>query len=490
MATLESGDSSGVKQYVDLANHAGRNAPYDPDGYVLTPVSFGDIGASRSVYPFVGGGRDFRTVVANRARLDGSQPVSNDAPLFWDPLEGAALNTNLWTSTVTTWTVASVTNGVLLMNPGSSTTTTTGQLLSSIPRIPRYPGVPIVFRCRAKPGAHSTGSVHELGFGLPGSATGAMAGDGPFWRKTSAGQWQAVVIFNGTEVTDNDPIDDATFTASVATTNYAEFVIVLYDDRAEFFIETSAGAQVAYRKILWSQATNNPGFASEHLYVCLRSYNASAPSTAVSLAVADVKVDQLDMPSGKSWVELSVMNGYGAESSPTAFTQTANYSNNAAPTTRTVTNTTALEATLGGHVSWNNAGTAFAADDTKDWILFGFQAPAPFGLLIKNIRIDTVNLGATNGASYYTVEYAISTNLSAVSLATAAPNGPRFRALGFMSIVNGAVAGQQFQNPITVPCNIYIEPGKYFHLVGRVISGAATASQVIRTTCFIDGVWV
>lgn len=491
MSTIQSGVDTTVAT-VDPTSKALHTTLYDTSGNVVTPSDWATYTPGTSPMAVMGG-VDYKSTHAGRFRMDGSQSVSNDSLLFFDPLEGAALNTNLWTSTLTSWTVASVTNGVLLMNPASTLTATTGQLLSSIIRIPRYPRVPLVSVTRAKPGAHYAGSVHEIGFGLPSSATATTAADGAFWRKDTAGQWLPVLSINGIEIL-GTAISDTTFTSTITAGEYAEFKVILHDDRAEFAIESMGGVLVsgAHQYINWNTSgSGNTNFTTAHLYSMLRSYNSSAVATAVQLAVAGHAVYLLDLTTGRPWPMTLSAAGYHMQSSPTVFTQTTNYTNNAAPTTRTVTNTTALEATLGGHVSWNNAGTAFGVDDTKDWVLFGFAATAPYAFYCTGIRVDTINLGAANGASIYAIEYAIAANSNAVSLATASPNGPRFMPIGFQTIAASAAVGTQFNNPIqmTFGTPIVIQPGKFIHLVGRVLSGAATASQVIRTVCYLDGFW-
>lgn len=81
-------------------------------------------------------------------------------------------------------------------------------------------------------------------------------------------------------------------------------------------------------------------------------------------------------------------------------------------------------------------------------------------------------------------------NSNAVSLATGSPNAPRFIPLGFQSLAGSAAIGASFDKdtnwtPSTPVC---IQPGRYIHVVARVIgASAATLNQVIRTIATLDG---
>jgi hypothetical protein len=223
------------------------------------------------------------------------------------------------------------------------------------------------------------------------------------------------------------------------------------------------------------------------LPIFVRTYNNTAPATPPSLRISTSAVYELDVTDTEPYANKMVSLGKHLWNNPfTAFNQLANYTNNTAPTTRTPSNTAAGETTLGGLISWNNAGTSFAANDALDLILFGYQNITPYQMCITDLSIDTVNLGAANGATEYTIQYFIAVNGGAISLATATYTR---QTLGFVNLTAAAAIGKNFSSRISenYQSPIIVEAGRFFVIGARVISGTATAAQIIRTMAALKG---
>lgn len=477
----------GTQSEVDATSRAHRVTLYDAAGNVITKADRATATpGTTQVLPV--GGFDYKVNRASRVRSDGSLAVGDDALIMFDPIEGAALNTNIWISTLTTWTVAAVANGVITFNPGNSVAGTTGNVLQSHKYIPRFQRQPIVSRTRARPGTHSNNNLHEIGFGSPASATAATAGDAAFWRKDATGQWLPVLSLNGAEML-GATISNATFIAAVPVTEYCTFETIIYDDRAEFIITTLAGAVVSHQTLdLNASGVGNSDFARDHLQSMIRSYNSAGTGAAVNLLVSAHAVYLLDVGSNKPWAHQLAGAGFNAITHPTTFGQTANWGNNAAPSTRTPSNTAAGEATLGGICSWSNGANSFGVSDTLDLVIFGFQVPTGLTLYITRLDLVSVNLGAAVGATAYTLQWVCAPNLSSVSMASAAPYGPKVISLGMQSLAAAAPVGavsNVCQNTFQTP--IVVQSGRFVDIVARVISGTATASEVIRTMATVEG---
>jgi len=261
---------------------------------------------------------------------------------------------------------------------------------------------------------------------------------------------------------------------------------VLHNNRANFTIYTTLGAVVTTQTL--DVPDNSTSFQQTHLQAFVRQYNTAGTSTAVQCLVDDVSVWSIDHTPNKSWGE--VMSGMGLNStqSPTAYTQTANYTNALAPTVRTLAAATPAEATLGGLVVANSiAGSA-----TVDYALFGFQVPSPYTFYFTGIRIPApLNQVAAVATTATIFSYFMAFNSSAASLATAAPYAPRFVGLG--GIHTGAVAltaNAQFSGNDIIwqpKTPIAVMPGRFLHIGVRELVGTATATETYLWNIAVDG---
>lgn len=477
MATIESGASADLLT-VDATSKAARVSLYDAAGGILVPAN--RAATSDSTAGILLAGRDYKIARALRASPDGTLRTSDDALFLYDSVEGSAVDTNKWIQTTTTQTITQAT-GAITFNAGSSAATTTGAMHTSHRHFPFVNRNALAWRSKIRFTAHFANNQLQFGFGAPGSVTAIAVTNGAFWRKDSSGQLVPVVAIGGTE-TLGTTISDATFRASVAVTDYAVFSVFLEETRATFQIITQAGVLVAAQVVEFSAASTS--FSATHLQVFHHCVNTGATGTAVQMLVSGTAVFACDGLSQRPWANTLTAMGYSVLTSPTAYTQLANYANSAAPASATLSNTAAGYTTLGGQFQW-----AAVAGAETDYALFGFQVPSPYTFYFTGIRISTWNMGAAAAATPTLLQWGLGFNSSAVSLATAAPYPPMRQAVGAQQLAASAAIGAAFApDLIWQPAQpIPVQPGRFLHIILKSVVSAATASEIIRGTAAVSG---
>ncbi len=398
----------------------------------------------------------------------------------------ANLNTNKWTSTATTMGIAATQASGLQFNSGGSVAATVGIMLTSNKFFERPARSSLIFRAQVKFGPQVNGSVAELGFGAPATATQVNVTNGVFWRRDSTGQFVPIFAMANNEI-QGTTVQTNTFQGIVPITEYCIVEVELTDTTAFFRLITLDGKLISDQSV--EVAKTQPDFPVTRIQAYMRLYNQTATlaSPAPTIYVINASVSQTQQTSNKPWAEVRAGDFNSLLSSPlTAFAQIEQYANNAAPTTGTPTNTTAaVGATFGGQAAWNNAGTSFGASDTLDLVIFNAVNTAPFGMQIKGIKIDTVSLGAVSNAAVYTIQYFYFVS-STVSLASTV----RRKVLGFQTLPGASAIGTVFSPPIDVRFEngIYVMPGRFFGIGARVIGASVgVLNQVIRTMASYDG---
>jgi hypothetical protein len=128
---------------------------------------------------------------------------------------------------------------------------------------------------------------------------------------------------------------------------------------------------------------------------------------------------------------------------------------------------------------------AAVAGAATDYALFGYQVPSPSNLVVTGVEIETWNTGAAVTTTPHLLVWGIAAGSTAVSLATATVNR---RGLGSQSFAVAAAIGanaqrieKQFRTGIHVPAN------RFLHIILRMPTASATASQVIQGMVNIEG---
>jgi hypothetical protein len=397
--------------------------------------------------------------------------------MFYDQVDGAALNSNLWVTSATTMTIAQA-GGLITLNNSSITTVSTNASISSVKQVPLYGNIPTIVHFGAIPNnAGQANAVMEMGFGFVSAGTAPT--DGVFFRWTAAGEFVGVVNYGGVETT------TAAMTAPVA--NEMHNFTILIDSGVVAFI---CGEQL---QVLPFPASQPFPVSGARQPVFARVYNtASLPGVAPRLQVGRVMVLQGVIDMERPWATTLASMGRGAYQSPvTTFAQLANHTNSAAPANATLSNTAAGYTTLGGKFAF-----AAVAGAVTDYALFGFQVPVGYQLVVTGVSVSTAVTGAAIATTPTLMEWAIGLNASAVSLATADGTNtwaPRRIPLGMQGFPLTAPTGpvgpgdvvpdlvRDFTSPLVV------DSGRFFHVILTVPVGTATASQVFRGAVHVNG---
>lgn len=468
---------------VSLNDRAG-NAIVMPDFTTLT-------NAQMQGMPITG--IDWRASRNIRALSDGA--LSTGQTIIWsDPIDGAAVNSNKWSNVAVTHTITQ-TSGVTLYNAVASAAITTGAAQISIQKFSIPQRGRLVWRRRYSLDAHQSGHVFESGFGAPVSATtAAVAGDGAFMRKDAAGSWRGVVLVGGVEfVSTAAAIADAAFVAAIgAASKYFTVEVELANDEVVFRILSYTGTVVLNDEVraMGDGASTFSGWQSSKLSVFDREYNSTALGAAVQLRAGACSVSAIDQGLSVSPGMLAMLQGNAGYQLPiSSFGLTANYTKDTAPVLRTLVGTAAGETLLGGKIL-----VAAAVGAETDLIMFGFQNSTNYTLLIERVVIGPpIVQGAAVATAQTTIEYALGFNNTAVSLATA---GTRYVALpgehtaAIAAAVGAVFSGGNIEFAASSDGAYPVYPGRFFHIIQRQTSGAATASCAYRYNVLVIGRWI
>lgn len=446
----------------------GKSIPTDVGAIVPHGEAYeGDSNTTRALRP-IDVSRDFRL----RAGLDAS--VFFDAPGL---VNSGGTNLSKYIRQASAFAVSS-TNGYLNLNSGA-VTTANGYMLNATyaeftpPTSGTY-YVDAAFRLSAKP---STGQIVRCGLlRQPASAT-ANADEGLYLELAAGGGWQFVHNYAGSSTAQSlagswQPTANRTHQLLISAVQH-EFM--LYID--EVLLATVPRPQDV-------AGVFSRGSCPLAAYL---SNGSSSVASATVLSIGQWSITDGDLNNQRTAGERAVISGdHGLSANGALGAQLANIANSAAPASATLSNTTAGYATPGGNFQW-----AAVAGAATDYALFAYLNPAASStqrgqtMMVNGITVDLENSGAANSATVpTTVRFYVGVGSTAVSLATAdAANAraPRRVYVGAISIPVNAVVGQlgdrtidvQFSHPYPV------EPGTYLHIIARITSGAATASQVI-----------
>src|SRR5882762_4565036 len=425
---------------------------------------------------------------------DSRLKISMEQVLFYSRPEGAAIDARFWNSFTSTFTVTSA-NGQYTMNAGSSLTASAYAILQSTRNLLLLTEYPIYFQVRFR-AIPQPNSVIEIGLG--NVATTAAPTDGVFIRWNSAGQLQAVMNNNGTETIAN--------LGSITSADYYNLEVRQQENLMSYHLESSDGATVIADGTLAVPVTAGSPTATVHLPFVARVYNtATPPVVAPQLFINAVNVQQTDLDMGRPWHNQMGSSGRLLHSSPvTPYAQTSNHANSTVPATATLSNTAASYTTLGGKFLIVNPTAA-----ETDFVLFGYQVPSGYQLMISDIQITT-NLSATGGTvgtAYSAVlEWALGVSSSAVSLATAdsftaATTGftwaPRRYTLGNQGMAfrdaTLVLTGYPLLPALTfsLATALVVDSGRFVQIILRIpVSawvGGAAPTATLRGCVFING---
>lgn len=466
------GNTSGRVAEVDENSSLLVNAPLDESKSGILAIAAeshnGDTGAARLV-------RSAEISPDYRLR------VGLDSPLWNDVFSHTVLNTSKYAGVTSTATIA-LAGGKMTLNAGNSVASGAVARVQTFRTFPLYLSYALYADFEVSITQPPVlNNVIEVGMGY--AATTAKPTDGVFFRVDASGQLTGVINNNGaeTQVVLN-------FAPKANTAFHA--LIVEHNDRTEFWID-----DILYGTIVTPVAIGSPCL-SMSLPLLVRTYNAAATGTAQQLNILSCSVSLADMNNTRLWATQMAGMGQSCVNAPdgSAAGFTANYVNSTVPVSATLSNTAAGYTTLGGQFQF-----AAVAGAETDYALFAYQVPVGAAavpaknLIIRGVRIDTINTGAAVATSATVLQWALGAGSTNVSLATtdSATTGaraPRRLALGIQSFPIAAAIGAVAEAvDVNLDAPIMVEPGTFVHIMLKMPLGTATASQIIRGTVRVNG---
>ncbi len=410
------------------------------------------------------------------------QRVGIDTLLFNDQFNGTALNSSIWSSTLTTFTAA-VTGGFLVLNSGNVTTANAVARVSSYRGFPAYGSYPLQLEVEAiyASSAVQANTTTEIGFGFASGVTAPT--DGAFFRYNSSGEFRCVISYNSSE-------SQSAVIAAPSINERHHYVVVIGNDYVEFWVDNILQANLPV------PVGNGMAVLNQNTPILLRTYNgASTPSAGVQVKIANINISLGDMNCLKDWAHIqSGMMGHSSQGQ-TGMTMgtTALYANNTNPTAAVPTNTTAaLGSGLGGNF-WSTNSLAV----NTDGIISSYQVPVASAaspqktLYITRIRIDSIVQTVLAGGPEL-LQWGIAYGHTAVSLATAesvTTKAPRRIALGFQSFAAAAAAGVQGSQIVyDLDSPLVIQPGEFIQTIYKNIGVVGTSGTIAHAISF-SGYW-
>jgi hypothetical protein len=413
--------------------------------------------------------------------------TGSDTLIFNEFFTGTAINTSIWTAPVTTMTVT-VAAGLVTLNAGNSTAS------AAVARVSSWKTFPIIGTAGVSceiiasfPFAPVINNVTEWGMGI---ATGTSAPtDGAFFRFDAAGTFTCVINYNGTE-NQSLPID---FDTTIGINTARHFTIVLGEDAADFWSDDVLLARV-------TRPTGSPAVVSSNeLPLFFRTRNTAVTSQAQQIRVSMANITINDIYLGKAWPIIMAAAGNASYQTPTgvAVAQTAQWTNSAAPTAFTPTNTTEPTGStgLGGIFLVNASGLAA----NTDYIIQAYVNPAGTStapgrtLYIRDYKISCVNLGAANAASPLTWAVGLAIGGTSATLAateSATVKNRRILPAGIQSIDPSAPIGSIANELILgLESAIIVNQGERIQTVIRFLNYTSTASQQLSFVITLNGYW-
>ena len=429
----------------------------------------GAVGSSRLVRPI-------------EATMNEHLEVSQYVPLWDDYFQGANHNLSKYSITTTTMTTAQ-TGGKLTLNNSGITTTTTGAIVRTYRTFPLSQNGMTIFDGAVDFSlAIQSQNIFRFGLGVPNTATTAPV-DGVYLEIDTSGAIKLVANYNGTTITST-----ATGFSVTAGRQY-RVRILLTIDRAELWVDEALYASIDRS----SSNTNGSLTACASAYMFMQLINNAATAGAQkanvsrwSVYVSDVSGyrDNKIAGAGRGDSVISLVDGLAAAGSNS-------WANSAAPASLTLSNTTS---TNGVNVAGGQFQFAAVAGAETDYIIFGFQVPAPSvtqpgkNLMLTGVNVLLFNMGAAVATTPTLFQLGLGIGSTAVSLATtdsatAGTRAPRRIAIGGASAPVGAAVGALIDKfNVTFDAPIMVEAGTFLHFILKMPVGTATASQILRGT--------
>lgn len=413
--------------------------------------------------------------------------VGMDTVLFSHTFNATTQNTGLWKHLFTTMTMTQSAGFLNINATGTSTVAGNSAILQTWRYFPLIGTAPICVEFTGSITLYPT--VNEVFLcGLGVGVASAPPIDGVWFELTSAGL-KGCVRYNSGVV---DTLDLITNVNDIPLNTNSKYAMIIGERGVEYWID-----DVLYGEQIIPNAQGQ-AFLSTSLPLFIQKYNnalvGSSPNMIVK--ISDTTVTLMDIATNKTWAGQLASSGLGLQTldggTYTNGAQQVQWSNTTLPTAAAATNTTAaLGAFLGGIFQMNAAATS-----TTDVIISMYQNPlggvnqTGRVMHIRGIKVDIVNAGAANSATVpTTIALALGWGATAASLATTEAGSfvnnttkiRRPQPIGAIGLPISAVIGQQGSSvQFDFEAPIIVNPGEFVGIFGKILSGAATASQVLQ----------
>lgn len=414
------------------------------------------------------------------ATEEGQLRVSESSVVFFDQIDGNAVNLNKWNPYDVSGMTITQSGGFITLNAGSATTANAYAVLVSKDFIPLIPEFAIKIAMDVKISVLPQANVTiECGLGNPSHA-GAIT-DGVYFRLAPDGTFKAI--------SNNSSVESSGVIANISVNIIHDLDIEIDSSGTDFAIDDIPADEV--------QIENPPGIpyavGVTHLPIFFRVFNgSSAPGSAPQISIGRIVVTQETLRPNRTWGETCSILGGGACQSPiTPFLQTSNWTNSAAPTTRALSNTTPCETTLQGLLRFT---PTYVAD--TDYVLFAYQVPTGNRLTINQIWYNSPRyFSGTAAATGSALQFGVAINATGASLATAEGSGGwayRRIPLGLSQLALSpsilTVPSDVGQNIYSFPVGLVIHSGLFFaFFVRALLARTAGASEVHHMSVGVNG---
>jgi hypothetical protein len=478
-------------------NTSGNVAEVTSDGYLFVNTQLDETKAGYvAVTSVVDDGKFTGARIMNDLYVtdDFRTSAGIDTLILGEYFPGAALNTAIWSATVTTMTVT-VASGFLTLNAGASVAASVSARVSSYRSVPVFNTcstyVDMTVQFSSTPVANN---ICEWGLGIAATALSAPT-DGAFFRLNAAGEFRAIVSFGGVEL-QSGALNFTTIAGGANATS--RYNISITSDTVRFWVNYQLVATI-------NRASGGAAMiASQNLPILIRNYNnASGTATAQIMKIGVVSAYFSEFNTSKPWAEQRAGAGDMGYQGPTGGTMgtTALYTNSlAAGAGAAGSNTAALGTGLGGQFSLIPSAAAGA-----DSIISSYQVPVGTAaipgksLYIKGVKICGVVTTVLANATITALAWSLAFGHTTISLASAetpssagsAPiKAPRRIPIGIQTWAATAAVGVQADKDIqiTFATPIVVQPGEFIQTVAKQLA-ATSATGVITFLVMFDAYW-
>lgn len=468
MAQIQGGSNTAGVANVDATFNLAVNPPMDE-------ATAGHVAASHEVD--AGTVTGARLVRSTETTEDYRLRAGMDQVLWSDWFTATAVNSANYIQAVTTMTVTQ-TGGYLTLNAGASTASGAVARITTWTTFNLRSSGGLSFRCRAQLLESPIASnVCEWGLFYASGVTDPT--DGALFRVNAARELRCVLYANGVEQ-QSAALDYDDLVGPSVTANFA---IDLHPSGATFWIDDVMVAR-------FSDVSSVGPIGAGSVPITFRTYNTAITGTAQQLRVTFVAVDQADVHQTIDAVGAICRAGGHGSQGQTGWTMgsTASYVNSTNPTPGALSNTAALVGGLGGQFAFNAAAAAATDGIVVSYQnLLGSATLTGRSLMIRGVKISTVNMGAAVATTATTLAWSLAYGHTAVSMVTAealasSTKAPRRVPLGIQTWAVGAAIGQQPQCGdlyMAFAAPIAVNPGEFIAVVAKFLVGTATASQAI-----------